>query len=347
MQVPIHPLLTAVLVADTLVALVLIGAAVTAFQVALDWTPADPRPRQLKLQARQEAWSLATTCAAGIYLAAGLLLIGVLTNILPGLVPGAMCGTGVLQACTPHGQRMLAWRLLATAGLFCWQRLETLNRSDPLAVLTPTNARVLLVLLPIVLLGCGETLRTLTGFDTRLPVDCCTALYDRITSPQSAASAQGLLRPAAPWLFALTTALLCVLPRGLDTLSPRRAARRGGLLLGVAVIWLVAGGVTLVRVLAPYHYEVLHHYCPWCLFLPEHRGIGFPLLIFWGLVALESLALWALAQTRRSPAGRLTAVTGMLRGARRRLWIGAFGFAALAAGPALWWRWQYGLWIGG
>jgi hypothetical protein len=332
---------------DTLVVLLLIGAAATAFKVALHWAPEVPAPRQLALQARQEAWSLATTGAALVYLAAGLLLIGIITNILPGLVPGAMCGTGVLQACAPHGSRMLLARLLATVGLLGWQRLESLNRRDPLAVLTPTNARVLLMLLPIVLLAYGETLRTLTGFDISQPVDCCTALYDRVAGPGPTAPARGLFALAAPWLFGLTTVLLPLAAPGLTAASPRRAARHSHFLLVVVFIWLATGGTTLVRHLAPYHYEVLHHYCPWCLFLPEHRGIGFLLLLCWGLAALEVAALWALIRARHGTAAGLPFVDPMVRRARCRLVAAVAGFTALAVAPALWWRWQFGLWIGG
>jgi hypothetical protein len=332
---------------DTLVLVLLIGAAVSAFRVALDWAPDDTGRRQLALESRQEAWSIATTIAAGVYLAGGLLLVGTFTTILPGVVPGAMCGTGVLQACAPHGHRMLIWRLLGTVGLLCWQRLESLNRSDPLAALTPTNARVLLMLMPILLLGYGETFRTLTGFDTTQPVDCCTALYDRIAAIRVAASTTDITRHAAPWLFGLTTAALPILAWGLRPLPDPGAVRRATILVLVTAVWLVASSVTLVRVLAPYHYEVLHHYCPWCLFLPAHQGVGFPLLACWGLVALEAAALWALVKVCARPAAALPAADTLVGRARRRLVIGALGFGIMAAGPALWWRWQFGLWIGG
>jgi hypothetical protein len=344
--VPIHPLLTAVLVLDTLVLMLMTGAAAAAFRVALAWDPDDTGRHQLKLEARQEVWSLAATIAAWVYLAGGLLLVGTFTTILPGVVPGAMCGTGVLQACAPHGHRMLIWRFLGTVGLLCWQRLEVLNRSDPRASLTPNNARVLLMLMPILLLGYFETFRTLTGFDTTQPVDCCTALYDRIATTRVATSFTDILRHAAVWLFGLTTVALPLLAWGLRPRPNPGAVRRATILVLVAAAWLVASSVTLVRVLAPYHYEVLHHYCPWCLFLPAHRGVGFPLLACWGLVALEAVALWALVKAGARPAAPLPAANFLISRARYRLVIGVLGFGLLAAGPALWWRWQFGLWIG-
>jgi hypothetical protein len=193
--VPVHPLLTAMLVMDMLVLLLLTGAAVCAFRVVLNWSPGDTGQAQLRLQARQEAWSLATSIAVWTYLASGLLLIAILSNILPGRVPGAMCGTGVMEACRPDGYRMLLLRFLGSVGLFCWHRLETLNRGAPLAPLTAVNARVLLAILPIVCLGYGATFQALTGLDTSRPVDCCTALYDRV-GPAATAEGRRLFQPS-------------------------------------------------------------------------------------------------------------------------------------------------------
>jgi hypothetical protein len=345
--VPIHPLLTATLIADTLVLLLVTGAAVSAAQVVLHWSPDDTCRRQLKLQYRQEAWSLATSMAAWIYLAAGFLLIATLTNILPGLVPGAMCGTGVLQSCTPHGHRMLFLRLIGTVGFFCWQRMEVLNRCDPLAPLTRVNARILLVLLPILGVAYAQTLQALTGFDTRTPVDCCTALYDRVAAAPITRPHTSLIRLALPWVFGAASTVLFCLTRATWTPADRQVLRRASLVATVAVVWLVSGIVTLVHVLAPYHYEVLHHYCPWCFFLPAHHAIGFPLLVSWGLVAVEACALWAIVKAHSMHPAAFPASDALVRWSRRRLLLGSTSFVVLAAAPALWWRWQFGLWIGG
>ncbi len=344
---PAHPLLTAMLVMDTLVLILVSAAAACALRVVLGWSPADTSRAQLQLQARQEGWSLVTSIATWVYIAAGLLLIGILTNILPGLVPGAMCGTGVLQACHPEGHRMVLLRFLGVVGLLCWQRLETLNRSAPLAPLTVVNARVLLMLLPIVYLGYGATFLTLTGLDTSQPVDCCTALYDFIGPATVAEAPVDFIRRVAVWIFGATTVGLLVLAPGVQTLRKGRGRRRAAFLLVLAPAWLASGAVTLVRVLTPYHYEVLHHFCPWCLFLPEHRGVGFPLLLLYGLVAAEAPALWALIRAQAYPPTRLPAGETLIINSRRRLLTGVCGFVLLAAGPALWWRWQFGLWLGG
>ncbi len=342
---PVHPLLTTMLVMDTLVLLLMTGAAVCAFRVVLDWSPEDTGGAQLRLQARQEAWSLATSIAAWTYLASSLLLITTLTNILPGRVPGAMCGTGVLQACRPDGYRMLLLRFLAAVGLLCWHRLESLNRSAPLAPLTPINARVLLALLPIVGLGFGATFQALTGLETTRPVDCCTALYDRIGPATAADTPIAFSRHAALWLFGISSVGLPLLALGRCPPATYRTSQWDSFLPVLAAAWLFSGVVALVQVWAPYHYEVLHHFCPWCLFLPEHKGIGFPLAIFFGLVAFEAPALWALIRARARYGHLLPADTALEVGSCRRLIIGVIGFSLLAAGPALWWRWQFGMWL--
>ncbi len=344
---PIHPLLTATLIADTLALMLATGAAASAVRVVLHWSPGDTRRRQLKLQSRQEAWSLATSMAAWVYLATGFLLVGTFTIILPGLVPGAMCGTGVLASCAPHGQRMLFLRLMGTIGFFCWQRMEVLNRSDPLAPFTRVNARILLVLLPILWVGYAQTLQALTGLDTRTPVDCCTALYDRVVAAPITQSHTRFVRLAMPWVFGTVSLGLLGLTWSARRPANRRALRCASLVPAAAGVWLVSGIVTLVRVLAPYHYEVLHHYCPWCLFLPAHQAIGFPLLISWGLVAIEACALWAMVKAQAIHPTALPASDALVRWSQRRLLFGGASFIVLAAAPAVWWRWQFGLWIGG
>ncbi len=110
-----HPLLLAVLTADLMGFLLLLAAAATAFRIALHWNPAETDRRQLRLQARSETAALAVSGAFGLHLFASVVLIYGLTNILPGVVPGAMCGTGVLQAMQSGGARMLIYRCGATA----------------------------------------------------------------------------------------------------------------------------------------------------------------------------------------------------------------------------------------
>ena len=120
----------------------------------------------------------------------------------------------------------------------------------------------------------------------------------------------------------------------------------GGWLLAGA--WLPIAAVALVRVWAAYHYGVLHHYCPWCLFLPEHHMIGFPVWIAWLVVAYEAPAALVLSLPfiRKLPGVSLPADVGARQAARNMLMAVVF-FVLLAVGPAIWWRLHFGMWLNG
>jgi len=342
-----HPLLSVVLVMDLLVCLLLAGAARAAWQVARHWAPQSDAPRQIALESRYEAWSLAASAAVAINLAAAAALVLAIAVVLPQVVPGAMCGTGVLQACLPHGPRMLLYRLAGLVLLWVWQRLETLNRSQPEAPLTPLNARLLLLSLPVQGLSALESLRTFRAFDLTRPVDCCVAVFDLGT----AAAATPTL-PWTPifwcalWLAAsLVTAGAALTLQNAPAERPRLTAT--GLMAVGALLWLPGSAYSLVETLAAYHYQVLHHHCPWCLFLPRQYGVGFLLLAAWLVVALEGPAAWALAASGRHWTGAAPEAARQTRRSALRLAAATGLFALVAAGPAILWRLRHGVWLVG
>jgi len=340
-------MLSAVLVMDLLVCLLLAGAAYPAWQVACHWAPRSATPRQIAIENRYEAWSLAASAALAISLTAAATLVLSIAVVLPRIVPGAMCGTGVLQACQPYGTRMLLYRLAGLLALWLWQRLETLNRSQPTAPLTPLTARLLLVALPAAGLYTLEGLRTFRAFDLVRPVDCCVAVYDLGAGAAASLSSP----PGTPFWWGLwIVASLATCGAALSLMPSPAGPPRAGLAALVAVaalIWLPAAAFSLVRVLTAYHYQVLHHHCPWCLFQPRQYGVGFVLLAAWLMVALEGPATWALAACGRRWPAAAPAAAHQIRRAGLRLTVAIGLFTLVAAGPAVVWRLRHGAWLMG
>lgn len=341
-----HPLLLAVLTADLMGFLLLLAAAATAFRIALHWNPAETDRRQLRLQARSETAALAVSGAFGLHLFASVVLIYGLTNILPGVVPGAMCGTGVLQAMQSGGARMLIYRCGATAVFWVWWRLEKVNRALPEGPLVPVNARIVLLLLPACVLALHATWQALLAMDLQQPVDCCAVVYDQFQSLGAARRTLGVGNVFWAWSFGVITPALTA---AAGTVWRGRPRRWPLLLLVLLVgLWLPIAAVALIRVFAAYHYGVLHHYCPWCLFLPAHHMIGFPVWAAWLVVAYEAPAALVLSAPfiRQLPGVSLPADVGVRHAARNILMAIVF-FALLAAGPAAWWRLHFGMWLSG
>ncbi len=341
-----HPLLMAVFTTDILTFLLILGASATAFRIALHWDPQDTGARQLRLQAHSETAALAVAWAFGLHLFATMALVYAVTNILPDMVPGAMCGTGVLQAMHSSGPRMLIYRLVGLAILWVWWRIENVNRSLPEAPLVPINARVVLLALPVFGLALHASWQAALAMDFQQPVDCCAVIYDQFHSLTEARQTLGAGNTA--WLTAfgaLTLALVAVAMTAWK--SPGRRWIHL-LLAALALGWLPIAAIALVRVLAAYHYGVLHHHCPWCLFLPEHHLAGFPIWAAWMLVAMEAVTALVLSSlsVRQPPPVWRSACDHAAKAARNTL-LAALLFVLLSTGPGVWWRLHFGMWLTG
>lgn len=341
-----HPLLLAVFTTDVLAFLLVLGASATAFRIALHWDPQDTGARQLRLQARSETVALAMAGALGLHLLATMALVYAMTNMLPGMVPGAMCGTGVLQAMGNSGPRMMIFRLAGLVILWIWWRIERVNQTLPEAPLVPVNARIVLLALPVLGLSLQASWLAVQGLDFQQPVDCCAVVYDQFQTLREARQTLGISNTV--WLTicgATTVAMLAAAWAAWQAACHRWVH----LILGAfAMVWLPIAAVSMVRFLAAYHYGVLHHHCPWCLFLPEYYLMGFPIWVCWLLVAMEALLVLVLSTLiRRQPRPAYHHARESAALAARNTLLAVLFFILLTVTPAMWWRLNYGVWLTG
>jgi hypothetical protein len=338
-----HPIVLAALTADLLGTALFAAAAMTALRLALNWSPAAADRLQLALEMRSETAVIQARWALAMFACSfGLMLLGV-TNVFADLIPGAMCGTGVVQAMGGTAETAIIFRSLLLGTLLLWHELVRLDQSRPDRPLTPFNARVLLAIAPLLFLALLHTYRAVLSVDVQQPVDCCAVVYDRFRSLDEARRPAGVAD--GYWLAALAglSAAMVVSARRLHR-SPPAIVGLGQ--VGIAVLWLIVASVSLVRILSAYHYGVPHHHCPWCLFLPEHRRVGYPLYAALAVVAFETLVAYALPKlSERHPLLR-QAIERRTRRAGGRLLAALLLFLALAGLPALVWRLRYGVWLG-
>jgi hypothetical protein len=341
-----HPLAVIVLAADAIGTAAVLSAAGTGMSVLAGWRPQSADSSQLRLEARAESASMRTRFGLWALSLSSLLLVVGITGVLPQTVPGAMCGTGVLQAMDGHGGRALAFRLLGLGTLFVWRVLDRLDRGHPEAPLAVPLARTLLLSIPFLLLAWIDTVGAFRALNTSGAVDCCAAVYDRFGSLEEAVHTAGL--PDAAWL-----GLAAFLGLGLATAAAAALRRKDGpgpaitaWVAALAVLWSPAAVVALVRVLAAYHYEVLQHHCPWCLFLPEHRCVGFLLFGLMAVVLFEGVTSCVAAGIAGRFPCTVRAAQKRARSACRRLIFSLAAFTAAAGLPALVWRLRFGVWMG-
>jgi len=343
----LHPLLLGAFVLDLLGVLLMLAAGWKACRIVAGWQGDSPAPHQLSLERAAEAaasqmnWALALTGVSSI------LLIVSISNILPTIVPGAMCGTGVMQAAEPYGRQALWMRGIALAVLYWQTVVGRLNGHSPRALLATTHARIMLIALPLAVLSFYATLRFTLALDVHQAVDCCAVVYDAVRNSVPTAAAA----PPGGKIFLLTAWGVgggLLMASGIQNAisGDRHRQSRGIVLFALAAVWVPLAFSSLTHHLCVYFYQVLAHRCPWCILLPEHRFAGFPLYAMLYGVWLEGpvLALCAHLGSKYPP----LASVAKRRGGRAGWHIAACsgGFMLLAVLPAVWWRWKYGVWMG-
>lgn len=339
-----HPLVWAFWAAAVTGSVLYAVAGLGALDVVLNYRPDRADRRQLRCERRAEAAALLGKWSLGVLAAAALIgLIGI-TRAWHALIPGAMCGTGVLQAMGADGKRALLFWGTVLAILYGWQVLERLDNTCPERPGIQHGARLLLTAAPFLTLALFHTWQALMRIDGAPTVSCCAAVYDRaLISP---ATVQG-----RAWIVALGRyaglAGTLILPAAaiLAQRCPQRVP--AGMVAGLALGWTAAATIAVKHIWSAYYYQVLSHPCPWCLFLPDTNGAGFLIFGCLALIVLESLALWvANAARRRHP--QLTA-SAERRGRRAvmRMVTAIAVYTLLTAGSAILWRLRTGVWMDG
>jgi len=341
-----HPLLIAVAVGDFLSLLLWLGAARTAFQIVIKWVSQSAKREQIQLERRAETARLAAKFSLAVFILSTTLLIIGITHVLPAIVPGAMCATGVLQATDGLLGRALMVRFLVFFIMTLWLTYEKLNLSRPDAPLTIYNSRVLLLALPFFLLAVITTFRGILRIDAHQPVDCCARVYDQFSSLTAARQIAGISDTFWVWTFWMLTALMLLCAVWSLRTKRTNGEKATGSLAVITVIWVPIAAITLVRVYAAYFYQVLHHHCPWCLFLPEHKFVGVPLFGALIIISLEGPISYLAAKTAANFPDLLPRARRRSRLAGLRLLLAAVAYTGMIALPAVYWRLLYGVWLG-
>jgi hypothetical protein len=340
-----HPLLMAVLMGDLISLLLLLSAAKTALKTVTDWAPQSASGRQIRLERAVETGELTAKFALAAFLASTLLLLAGITNVLPAVVPGAMCGTGVLQATHGLGGSALFCRFLTLGIIYLWLVLEKLNSLQPDRPLVVGSARILLLVVPFHVLAVSTTLQAVWQMDAHQPVDCCAVVYDQFQSLAMAQQTAGI--PNSLWLLAFWLLSILMLFSGLCALRTGASSRVkiAGWTALLAILWVPTAAVVLIKVFAAYYYQVLHHHCPWCLFLSDHKFVGIPLFFSLAVVVLEGPAAFITARIAVQYPQFVHTATRRFQLAALRIMLAAGAFIGMVSLPALFWRLQYGVWL--
>jgi len=341
----LHPLLLTILVIDIIGTMLALAAGVKACQIIVAWNPAVSDRRQIELEIQSEALAIQGYWVLGLLHFSTVLYVVGITNILPGVVPGAMCGTGIMQALGDSGFRALILRMLALAILSVWFITQRINFGRPEAPLTRTCARLVLVAMPAYLPALYETFTAVMNLNLQQPVSCCAMVYDQYRTLEEAQSTAGL--PDSVWLSGFLIGAVVMFVLTVFVLrSPKPVKGSAPIFLVVLCgAWVPVAAVTLVHILAAYHYGVLQHQCPWCLFLVEYRLVGFPLFGALALVIFEALVVMLLPRLARTATELRSIVEQRVRKACLLILGSVIVFLLISGMPPIIWRMRFGVWL--
>ena len=319
-----------------------LASLVRAVDVLLYWSPEDNSRGQLRRERRAEAMNLLASGALGCLVCTAVAgLIGI-AWIWPKTVSGAMCGTGVIQAMGADGRRALLFWGVSLAILYVWRVQHRLNRSHPREPAIQENARLIVAAAPLLSMSLLFSWQAVMHMDAVPTVSCCAAVYDRVLGDT--------LGTADPWIGRhLWASLSCQAILLFLSIAAIWKAQRWWVSLAapLAIVWAVTSTAAVKQVWSAYVYQVLSHPCPWCLFLPDHHGVGFLVFGCMAAIVLESVAMAAAHRSRARIPRLIRSATVRIRQAAIRVVVCIIGFILLTIGPAIAWRLRAGAWLDG
>jgi hypothetical protein len=342
-----HPLFLAILTAQFVSLLLMLAACPAWVNAALYYRPLVADQRQLSLETKAEGASILGRGACWLSLfSVGLLVFGI-ANIFHEDIPGAMCGTGVCQAMSADGStRLLLFSGLLLLLMKLWGELDKLNRQLPEMPLTQTSARLFLAIPVVAVLTLKQTWESFAGIRSHRPVDCCAVVYDQFSTMEQAGSIFGIGDHVWVTAFIVLNLLLFIVSAAVRVSREDRPWTRS-LHTAVICLWLPVAALILVNVLSAYHYEVLHHHCPWCLFLAEHHLVGYLLYGSMAFIAMEGGVIFMLPCLVKQDPGIYRAALNRCQCAAKKITMAHLVFLILAVLPAIVWRLRHGVWMSG
>jgi len=191
-------------------------------------------------------------------------------DTLSDLVPGAMCGAGVIKA-NSYGNPLLVLKIVI---LFLSGFWLNINRLDLKAKHYPyMKLKAWLFLLIFLLLSAEFLLDILyfTHIETTKPVSCCSAIFGQVDGANPLPF--GLDIPKLIMLFYLLYALIILsLLSSLSFVS-----------IASGILFVIVGYYAVVYFFGTYIYELPTHKCPFCMLQGYYHYVGYAV---WGLLLL-------------------------------------------------------------
>ncbi len=240
-------------------------AFVVSLKVLLKWDFESFTPFQFALE--RQAY-LVSTIILFVFLMKFILVVYFIFSIdaLSLLLPGAMCGAGVIKA-NVYGSYLLILKIFILFLLTLWIYVHSYDMRTKNHQWFRQKSWLFSLIFVLFIAELGLDFSYFSNIDTHMPVSCCSALF-------------GQLEGANPLPFGLSVSLLLVL----------------FYLLYILVILTIKSGYTILYILTniffvfiayyavvyffgTYVYQLPTHKCPFCMLQPEYYYVGY---LLWG-----------------------------------------------------------------
>jgi hypothetical protein len=249
------------LLSESTLFLLLLVAFIVSLNILKKWDFKSFNPLQFKLEKQSY---LVNTIILFVFTLKFLLVVYFIFTIdaLSLLVPGAMCGAGVITA-NEYGTSLLALKLLILSLLTLWLYINFYDMKTKNYQYFKQKSWLFIFIFLLISLELFLNFQYLSNIDTHLPVSCCSALF-------------GQLEGANPLPFGLTIPLLLVLFYLLYILLIITLNSSYKILyIGVNLLFLYIAYYAVVYFFGTYIYQLPTHKCPFCMLQAEYVYIGY------------------------------------------------------------------------
>ncbi|MFC2057614.1 hypothetical protein ACFLR6_01610 [Campylobacterota bacterium] len=240
-------------------------AFVVSLKVLLKWDFESFTPFQFTLE--RQAYLVSTIILFVFFMKFLLVVYFIFTiDTLSLLLPGAMCGAGVIKA-NAYGSYLLILKISILFLLTLWIYVHTYDMHTKNHQWFKQKSWLFSLIFVLIILELGLDFSYFSNIDTHMPVSCCSALF-------------GQLEGANPLPFGLSVILLLVLFYLLYILIIL-TIKIGYTILYILtnILFLFIAYYSVVYFFGTYIYQLPTHKCPFCMLQSEYYYVGY---LLWG-----------------------------------------------------------------
>ncbi len=253
------------LLSESTLFFLLFVAFIVTLKVLIKWDFESFTPLQFALE--RQAY-LVTTILFFVFSMKFLLIIYFIFSIdaLSLLVPGAMCGAGVISA-NEYGSYLLILKLTILFFLTLWIYLNAYDMRSKNHQWFKDKSWLFSFIFLLITIELVLDIKYFSDIDTHLPVSCCSALF-------------GQLEGANPLPFGLSIPLLLLLFYLLYSLVLLALKTKQTLLyIFTNILFVYIAYYAVVYFFGTYIYQLPTHKCPFCMLQSEYMYVGY---FLWG-----------------------------------------------------------------